>query len=149
MKRNLFRVLAGLFLGVLSVMSLSSCSKNIVGKWQSTNITHKMYEAGKFVPHDTEMDILIDSLEYNEGFNFKSDGTGEHFIGLGALGVSDTTQITWELIGDKLMIVSDDGTLAYDVISISGSLMVLEATEGETDGGIKRERVVTYNFKKI
>lgn len=147
MKRNLFRVLAGLFLGVLSVMSLSSCSKeemnekNIVGKWQSTSITYKEYEAGKMVS-----DRTVNCVDFYLGFNFKSDGTGQFVIY--EEGESETMQLTWVLMGDKLMI-SDGATLTFDVISISGSLMVLETTEEETYNGIKYKYVSTINFKKI
>ena len=147
MKRNLFRVLTGLFLGVLSVMSLSSCSKeemnekNIIGKWQSSSITTKVYEAGKLVSDRTE-----NCVDYYIGFNFKSDGTGQ-FVEYEE-GESETIQITWVLMGDKLMVTAG-GTLTFDVISISGSLMVLEMTEEDTYNGIKYKYVETINFKKI
>ena len=147
MKRNLFRVLTGLFLGVLSVMSLSSCSKeemnekNIIGKWQSSSITVKVYEAGKLVSDRTE-----NCVDYYIGFNFKSDGTGQ-FVEYEE-GESETIQITWVLMGDKLMVTAG-GTLTFDVISISGSLMVLEMTEEDTYNGIKYKYVETINFKKI
>ena len=146
MKRNLFRVLTGLFLGVLSVMSLSSCSKddmnekNIVGNWQSTSITVKVYEAGKLVSDRTE-----NCVDYYIGFNFKSDGTGQFVLHEGD--ETETAQITWVLMGDKLMI--SDGDITFDVISISGSLMVLEMTEEDTYDGIKYKYVVSFNFKKI
>ena len=147
MKRNLFRVLTGLFLGVLSVMSLSSCSKeemnekNIIGKWQSSSITTKVYEAGKLVSDRT--DNCVDNYL---AFNFKSDGTGQYIMY--EEGESSTIQINWVLMGDKLMISAGE-TLTFDVISISGSLMVLEMTEEYTDNGIKHKYVDTINFKKI
>lgn len=148
MKRNLFRVLTGLFLGVLSVMSLSSCSKddmnekNIVGNWQSTSITTKVYEAGKLVSDGTEN--CVDSYV---GFNFKSDGTGQ-FVEYEE-GESETIQITWVLMGDKLM-VTDGETSTLDVILITGNLMTLEITADEDiRNGIMYKWVVTINFKKI
>lgn len=148
MKRNLFRVLTGLFLGVLSVMSLSSCSKdemnekNLIGKWQSTSITVKVYEAGKLVSDRTEN--CVDSYV---GFNFKSDGTGQ-FVEYEE-GESETIQITWVLMGDKLM-VTDGETSTLDVISITGNLMTLEITADEDiRNGIMYKWVVTINFKKI
>ncbi|MGM9776447.1 MAG: lipocalin family protein [Candidatus Coprenecus sp.] len=147
MKRNLFRVLTGLFLGVLSVMSLSSCSKeemnekNIIGKWQSSSITTKVYEAGKLVS-----DRTVNCVDFYLAFNFKSDGTGQYIMY--EEGESSTIQINWVLMGDKLMISAGE-TLTFDVISISGSLMVLEMTEEYTDNGIKHKYVDTINFKKI
>ena len=63
-------------------------------------------------------------------------------------GESSTIQINWVLMGDKLMISAGE-TLTFDVISISGSLMVLETTEEETYNGIKYKYVSTINFKKI
>ena len=45
--------------------------------------------------------------------------------------------------------ISAGETLTFDVISISGSLMVLEMTEEYTDNGIKHKYVDTINFKKI
>ena len=147
MKRNLFRVLTGLFLGVLSVMSLSSCSKeemnekNIIGKWQSSSITTKVYEAGKLVS-----DRTVNCVDFYLAFTFKSDGTGQYIMY--EQGESSTIQINWVLMGDKLMISAGE-TLTFDVISISGSLMVLETTEEETYNGIKYKYVSTINFKKI
>lgn len=149
MKRNLIRVLTGLFLAVLSVMSMSSCSKDemnekkIVGKWQSTSINVKEYVAGKLVSEQS-----VNCVDFYVGFNFKSDGTGQVIYYEG--GESETLQGTWVIMGEKLMLTAaDGGTTTFDLISINGSSMTLELTEEYTEEGVKCTSVSTYYFKKI
>lgn len=149
MKRNLIRVLTGLFLAVLSVMSMSSCSKdemnekNIVGKWQSTSMTVKEYVAGKLVAEQS-----VNCVDFYIGFNFKSDGTGQMINYEG--GESETLHGTWVIMGDKLMLTATDyGTETFDLISINGSSMTLELTEEYTEEGVKCSVVTTVYFKKI
>lgn len=147
------KILMGLVAGVLMIFATSSCSKdemnekNIEGKWQSTNANHKEYEAGKLVYEESET-----CIEWYIGLNFKSDGTGQAIEYEG--GESDITQITWVIMGEKLMITllyeeGESHTTTFDIIQIESSSMTLSRTEEYTDDGVQYKYIVTYNFKKI
>lgn len=149
MKHYFFRGLTGLLLGVMSFMFVSSCTKddfsdkNIIGKWQSTSITFQSYESGKLTAEETEK--CIDSYI---GFYFKTDGSGQ-FI-LYDAGESNTVQITWVIMGDKLMISSPDTStvsLTFNIISIKGNSMTLENVSEKKEEGVKY--VTSIYFKKI
>lgn len=147
MKHNFFRVLAGLLLGVLSFISLSSCTKddfsdeNIIGKWQSTSITYQEYESGKLIRDESSkcVDVYL-------GLYFKSDGTGQ-WIRYGD-GKSNTAQITWVIMDDKLTL-SAENTLTYNIISLNGKSMTLEYVEEISSDGIKYKCISRIYFKKI
>ncbi|MGN0194895.1 MAG: hypothetical protein ACI4AE_00375 [Candidatus Cryptobacteroides sp.] len=148
MKSTLFKLLTGLTIAVLSLMGISSCNKedssdkNIVGKWQSTTISFKEYEAGKLVYEES-----ISCIDYYLGFSFKDDGTGQVIVY--DEGESDTSLMNWVIMGDKLMITETSSTTTFDIISINGGSMVLELSEEYTNGGIKQKDVSTITFKKI
>lgn len=147
MKHNFFRVLAGLFLGVLPFISLSSCTKddlsdeNIIGKWQSTSITYQEYESGKLTGEKS-----VKCVDFYFGLHLKSDGTGQWIKYDGD--ESYTIQITWVIMGDKLML-STEGTLTYNIISLNGKSMTLEYVEEEIYDGIKYKYITKIYYKKI
>ena len=148
--KNFIKGLAGFVLGVLSIVSLSSCSKmeqaekKIVGKWQSTSITYKSYEAGKLVAEESET-----CVEWYYAFNFKSDNTGQMIEY--EEGDSETDPMTWVIMGDKLMITLEgENNDTFDIISISNDSMTLEMSyEGTRSDGIRYKEIETYYFKKI
>ena len=149
--KNFIKVVAGCVLGVLSIVSLSSCSKmeqaemKIVGKWQSTSYTYKGYEAGKLVDEYSQT-----CVDWYRGFNFKSDNTGQEIDY--EEGSSDTWPITWVIMGDKLMVTEamDEETETYDIISISGDSMTLEQSDEWTAvNGLRYKEIETFYFKKI
>ena len=149
--KNFIKVVAGCVLGVLSIVSLSSCSKmeqaekKIVGKWQSTSRTVKTYEVGKLVDEGSET-----CVDWYRGFNFKSDNTGQEIDY--SKGSSETWPITWVIMGDKLMVTEamDEETETYDIISISGDSMTLEQSDEWTAvNGLRYKEIETFYFKKI
>ena len=149
--KRLFKIFMGLIAGVLLSFATSSCSKdemnqkNIEGKWQSTSLIFKEYEAGKLVNEETE--TCIDSYI---GLNFKSDGTGQ--IIRYEEGESDTTQMTWIIMGEKLMITEYDvepEELTFDIVKIKSNSLVLSLTEEYTSSGVQCKDISICNFKKI
>lgn len=146
------KILMGLIAGVLMIFATSSCSKdemnekNIEGKWQSTNVNYKEYEAGKLAYEESET-----CIEWYLGFNFKSDGTGQ--IISYEEGESETIQITWVIMGEKLMITQyvegESDTITFDIIQIKSSSMTLSITDEYTYDGVQCKDITTYNFKKI
>lgn len=142
----------GFVAGVLLSFTTSSCSKdemnekNIEGKWQSTSVSYKGYEAGKLVYDESET-----CIEWYLGFSFKSDGTGQVISYEG--GESETYQITWVIMGEKLMVTqyygNESETITYDVVEIKSGSMTLSMTEEYTYNSVQRKEVSTYNFKKI
>ena len=134
------------------IFATSSCSKdevnekNIEGKWQSTNVNYKEYKAGKLVNEESET-----CIEWYLGFNFKSDGTGQ--IISYSERESETFQITWVIMGEKLMLTQyEEGesyTVTFDIIQLNSSSMTLSLTEEETVDGVQYKDIITYNFKKI
>lgn len=151
MKRTI-KVLMGLIAGVLLIFTTSSCSKdemnekNIEGKWQSTSVSYKEYEAGKLVYDESET-----CIEWYLGFNFKSDGTGQ-LISYEE-GESETYQITWVIMGEKLMVTQyyegESETITFDIVEIKSASMTLSMTEEYTYNSVQCKDVSTYNFKKI
>ena len=146
------KILMGLIAGVLMIFATSSCSKdevnekNIEGKWQSTNVNYKEYKAGKLVNEESET-----CIEWYLGFNFKSDGTGQ--IISYSERESETFQITWVIMGEKLMLTQyEEGesyTVTFDIIQLNSSSMTLSLTEEYTSDGVQCKDIITYNFKKI
>lgn len=151
MKRTI-KVLMGLIAGVLLIFTTSSCSKdemnekNLEGKWQSTSISYKEYEAGKLVYDESET-----CIEWYIGFNFKSDGTGQ--IIDYEDGESDTYQMTWVIMGEKLMVTQyyndESETITFDIVEIKSNSMILSMTDEYTYNGVQCKDITTYNFKKI
>ena len=151
MKRAI-KICMGLIAGVLLCFATSSCSKdemnekNIVGKWQSTSACYQEYEAGILVEEESET-----CIEWYLGFNFKSDGTGQVIYYEG--GESDTYQITWVIMGEKLMVTENYGdhsyTNTYDIVEIKSESMVLSSTEEYTNNGVQCKYIERCNFKKI
>ena len=151
MKRTI-KIFMGLIAGVLLSFATSSCSKdeknekNIEGKWQSTSASYKEYEAGKLVYEESET-----CIEWYLGFNFKSDGTGQ-LISYEE-GDSYTSQITWVIMGEKLMITlyeeGESDTITFDIIEIKSNSMVLSMTDEYTSNSVQCKDITTYNFKKI
>lgn len=154
MKRTI-KVLMGLIAGVLLIFTTSSCSKdemneknekNIEGKWQSTSVSYKEYEAGKLVYDESET-----CIEWYLGFNFKSDGTGQ-LISYEE-GESETYQITWVIMGEKLMVTQyyegESETITFDIVEIKSASMTLSMTNEYTYNSVQCKDVSTYNFKKI
>ena len=151
MKRTI-KVLMGLVCGVLLSLSTSSCSKdemnekNLEGKWQSVSYKYKEYEADKLVDEYSQT-----CVDWYIGFNFKSDGTGQ--VIYYEEGESDTYQMTWVIMGDKLMVTEYDGedseTMTYEIIEIKNNSMALSVTDEWTENGIKCRDILTYSFKKI
>lgn len=145
--KKIMRILAG----VASVLLLcsASCSKdetnekNLEGKWQSTSYSWSEYEAGKLVEEGSES-----CIDWYVGLYFKADGTGQEiFFGEGE---SDTTPITWVIMGDKLMITDpDDDTVTFDIVEIKSNTMTLSLVEEYTEDGIQCRGITTYYFKKI
>lgn len=148
MKRSI-KVLMGLIAGVLLIFTASSCSKdemNIEGKWQSTNVSYKVYEAGKLVNAESET-----CVDWYYGFNFKSDGTGQRIYY--ESGESETYQMTWVIMGEKLMVTQyyegESETTTFDIIEMKRASMILSMTDEYIYNGVQRKNVATYNFKKI
>lgn len=150
--KRLFKIFMGLIAGVLLSFATSSCSKdemnqkNIEGKWQTTSVIFKEYEAGKLVNEETET-----CIDWYFGFNFKSDGTGQ--IIRYDEGESDTTQMTWIIMGEKLMITEYDGVepeeITLDIVKIKSNSLVLSLTEEYTSSGVQCKDISICNFKKI
>ena len=151
--KKLFRIAAPLMLGVLLGLSLSSCSKmasdekNIIGKWQSTSVNEKDYEAGKLVSENT-----TNCVDWYLGFNFKEDGTGQMIYF--EEGEAETVQGTWVIMSDKLIVTAkgDSNTeesSTFNIKEIKSDTMVLSMTEEGTSNGIKYENVMTYTFRKL
>lgn len=129
-----------------------SCSKDdndsdIVGKWQSVSYSYQEYEAGKLID-----DLSSSCIDWYLGFEFKDDGSGTYISyedgDVVAVG------ITWVIMGEKLMVTlndapSGDGSVAYDIVSVSKDSMVLSETDEYVWEGMKCKDVYTYNFKKI
>ena len=144
------KILMGLIAGVLMIFATSSCSKdemnnkNIEGKWQSTDVNYKKYEAGNLEYEDSGASTDI-------GLNFKSDGTGQ-LIGYSER-ESKTIQITWVIMGEKLILTQykegESHTVTFYIIQIKSSSMTLSMIEEYTDDGVQYKEIITYNFKKI
>lgn len=151
MKRTI-KILMGLIFGVLLSFATLSCSKdkmnetNLEGKWQSTSVNNKSYEAGKLVYEEAAT-----CIEWYLGFNFKSDGTGQLITYED--GESDTYQMTWVIMGEKLMVTEyyedESETITFDIVEIKSNSMILSETYEYTDNSIQCKDVTTYNFKKI
>lgn len=146
---NGMKALFGAVLVVLFSMFSVSCSKqndkNIVGKWQSTMINYQSYEGENLVEQSTE-----NCINWYIGFNFKSDGTGQYIEYDSEYG-SSTSQITWVIMDDKLMVTSESEqtTATFDIHSITGSQMVLSVTEEYSYDGLRAKDITTFTFKKI
>lgn len=149
MKRTLHFLFGLVAIGLLSV----SCSKDemneksIEGKWQSTKLSYEYYEAGKLVEEGTES-----CIDWYYGFNFKSDGTGQQIYY--ESGDSETYQMTWVTMGEKLMVTTDYGdddveTVTFDIVEIKSNSMILSIVDEYTSNGEKQKEVSTYYFKKI
>ena len=147
------KILMGLITGVLFIFAASSCSKDevnqrkIEGKWQSTNVNIVEYKADKLID-----EVSQTCIEWYLGFNFKSDGSGQ-LIDYED-GESDTYQINWVVMGEKLMItqqLSNGGseTITFDIIEIKGSTMTLSMTEEYTYNSVQYKEITTYYFKKM
>lgn len=149
MKRTLHFLFGLVAIGLLSL----SCSKDemneksIEGKWQSTKLSYEFYVEGKLVDEGTQS-----CIDWYYGFNFKSDGTGQ-VIDYES-GDSETYQMTWVTMGEKLMVTTDYGdddveTETYDIVEIKSNSMILSIVYEYTDTGEKEKEVLTYYFKKI
>ena len=144
------KILMGLIAGGLMIFATSSCSKdemnikNIEGKWQLTSENYKKYEAGKI-----EYENSGTSTDF--GLNFKSDGTGQMIRY--SERESETIQITWVIMGEKLMLTQykegEPHTVTFDIIQIKSSSMTLSMIEEYTSDGVQYKEIITYNFKKI
>lgn len=139
--------MVGLAILVLSGGVSVSCSKDemnerkIVGKWQSESCNYKVYKAGELVYEESET-----CIGWYIGFNFKDDGTGQAINY--EEGDSETLQVTWVVMGDKLM-VTNDGTVTFDIVDVSSKSMTLTTTDEYTEQGLSYKDVVTYNLVKI
>ena len=132
-------------IGLISV----SCSKdemnekNVEGKWQSTKVAYEYFEAGKLVEEGSES-----CIDWYMGFNFKSDGTGQSIFYEG--GEAETYQMTWVIMGEKLIVSDEDSdTLTFDIVEIKSSSMILSIVYEDVYNGVKQKDVTTYHFKKI
>ena len=149
MKRTL-QFLIGLVAIALSSVSCSKDEmneKNIEGKWQSTKVAYEYYEAGKLVEEGS-----ASCVDWYHGFNFKSDGTGQHIFY--ESGESETYQMTWVTMGEKLMVTVDLGdqdkeTMTFDIVEIKSDSMILSLVYEDTYNGVKTKEVETYYFKRI
>ena len=150
--KRLVSYLMGLAAVVLLGAMSTSCSKeevnekNIVGKWQSTQVQYREYEGDKLVEEGMES-----CIDWYIGLDLKADGKGfaieyegEDYI--------FTAPINWVLMGDKLMI-SPDGDVDLDatsftVVSLKNDMLELSRTSEETYEGIKYKYIQTITFKK-
>lgn len=150
MKKILMFLTGLVTIGLFSV----SCSKdemnerNLEGKWQSTKFVYEEYEAGKLVGEKSQT-----CIDWYLGFNFKSDGTGQYISY--EEGESYTCQLTWVIMGDKLMVTlvytgdEESDTLTFNIVEIASSSMTLSMVDEYTSDGVKCKDVETYYFKKI
>lgn len=142
----------GLITGALLLLATSSCTKDtmyakkIEGKWKSTSYNCKEYEAGELVDDYSER-----CVDWYIGFNFKDDGTGQTIYYEG--GDSETYQMTWVIMGDKLMIAEtydgDTDNYTYDIVEIKSDSMILSVTDEYTYNNTKCKDITTYNFNKL
>ena len=146
---RIIKVLMGLATVVLMCFASSSCSKekmnekNIVGKWQSTSVNAKLYESDKLVTEKSE-----NCTGWYIGFNFKSNGNGQ-LISYEETGVTETSEMTWVIMGEKLMITSNSETVTLDIIEIKNNSMTLSITEEEKYNNITYKTVATIYFSKM
>ena len=145
MKRTLKFLIGLVTIGLISV----SCSKdemnekNVEGKWQSTKVAYEYFEDGKLVEEGSES-----CIDWYLGFNFKSDGTGQVVYYEG--GEAETYQMTWVIMGEKLIVSDEDSdTFTFDIVEIKSSSMILSMVYEEVYNGVKEKEVITYHFKKI
>ena len=148
MKRTL-KFLIGLVTIGLFCMTSVSCSKdemnekNIEGKWQSTKVAYEYYEAGKLLEEGMES-----CIDWYFGFNFKSDGSGQ--IIYYESGESGSSQMTWVIMGEKLIITYEDKeTQTFDIVEIKSNSMILSMVWEGIYNGVKEKEVETYHFKRI
>ena len=151
--KRLVSYLMGLAAVVLLGAMSTSCSKeevnekNIVGKWQSTQVQYREYEGDKLV--EEEMRSCID---WYIGLDLKADGKG-FAIEYEGDDYIFTAPINWVLMGDKLMI-SPDGDVDLDatsftVVSLKNDMLELSRTSEETYEGIKYKYIQTYTLKRL
>lgn len=151
--KRLVNYLVGLAAVVLLSVVSTSCSKeevnekNIVGKWQSTQVQYREYEGDKLVEEGMES-----CIDWYIGLDLKADGKG---FAIGYEGDDDiyTAPINWVLMGDKLMI-SPDGDVELDatsftVVSLKNDMLELSRTYEYTYEGIKYKDIETYTLKRL
>lgn len=151
--KRLVSYLVGLAAVVLLSVVSTSCSKeevnekNIVGKWQSTQVQYREYEGDKLVEEGMES-----CIDWYIGLDLKADGKG---FAIEYEGDDDiyTAPINWVLMGDKLMI-SPDGDVDLDatsftVVSLKNDMLELSQTFEETYEGVKYKGIETYTFKRL
>lgn len=139
--RRIFSILTAFATVVFFSASCSKDEQNIVGKWQTTNYAWRAYDGDKLVQEGSES-----CISWYLGFNFKSDGTGQEVY------YTDeevtTYQLTWVLMGDKLIVTSEDKEATpYDVHELKRNSMALTMTsEDAYDEG---KTIITYTFKRV
>lgn len=135
---------------LIPVLMVLSCSKekmnerNIIGKWQSTQVTYEIFADD--IP-------VISTTEFCDGWylaiTFKEDGTGQVILH-GKEGEADMEAIKWALLKNELFITADGETRSCDVISMGKNEMILSISEEEApQNGAKRKEVVKITFRKI
>lgn len=151
--KRLVSYLMGLAAVVLLGAMSTSCSKeevnekNIVGKWQSTQVQVRTYEDDKLVS-----EYVQSCIDWYIGLDLKADGKG-FAIEYEGDDYAYTATINWVLMGDKLMI-SPDGyvdmeTTSFTVVSLKNDMLELSLVEEWTENGIKIKDIPTFTFKKL
>lgn len=149
--KSTFKILLGIACFALIGLT-SSCSKDsgiekkILGKWQSTSVLYQEYENGKLVSEDTET-----CIDWYMGFNFMSEGKGQ--IILYEEGESMTGQMSWVVMGDKLMITAStlelSESMTLTIVEVKGDSMILEVVDEYTLYGKSYKDIERCTFKKL
>lgn len=149
--KSTFKILLGIACFALIGLT-SSCSKDsgiekkILGKWQSTSVLSQEYENGKLVSEDTET-----CIDWYMGFNFMSEGKGQ--IILYEDGESLTGQMSWVVMGDKLMITAStlelSESMTLTIVEVKGDSMILEIVDEYTLYGTSYKDIERCTFKKL
>ena len=152
--KSTFKILLGIacfaLIGLTSSCSkdsgLGSVEKKILGKWQSTSMLYQEYENGKLVSEDTET-----CIDWYMGFNFMSEGKGQ--VILYEEGESMTGQMSWVVMGDKLMITASgfdlSESLTLTIVEVKGDSMILEMVDEYTLYGTTYKDIERCTFKKL
>lgn len=135
---------------LIPVMMVLSCSKekmnerNIIGKWQSTQVTYEIFVNDRLGISTTEF-----CDEWYLAMSFKEDGTGQIIV-QDKDGATDIEAIKWALLKNELFITVYGESQSCDVVSMEKNEMILSISEEEDLlNGAKRKDVVKITFRKL
>lgn len=152
--KNYFKSFMGLAVAVLMSMVSVSCEKdssgkkgvidrdNIVGTWQMESIQYLYYENGQLEESDAEncdgsWYVIFDLQEGGVGTVLEYEGGNLY-----------RESIEWELVANKLILISGEDDQVYTVDSVTDNKLVLSGQVVWDEDGIKCKEVAKCIFSR-